>query len=204
MCIRDRVIQSVEESIEAGDTLSISLFITNQSDVGANTLEINLPAPSNTSLLSYSSAQWQCIQTNVGEDINCQSTVLAGGADSSLLLELQAPTTIGEATITASLSSLTDDVDSSNNDDSISFAVVASNDSTTQRSAPASTSTDDERSVVNSPFELAAAQSGETGNGGNSGGGGSMDIRSQSGLLAFVLILLTRRRASSHSGSGRT
>ena len=198
------VIQSVEESIEAGDTLSISLFITNQSDVGANTLEINLPAPSNTSLLSYSSAQWQCIQTNVGEDINCQSTVLAGGADSSLLLELQAPTTIGEATITASLSSLTDDVDSSNNDDSISFAVVASNDSTTQRSAPASTSTDDERSVVNSPFELAAAQSGETGNGGNSGGGGSMDIRSQSGLLAFVLILLTRRRASSHSGSGRT
>ena len=180
--------------------------------MGANTLEINLPVPSNTGLLSYASGQWQCIQTNVGEDINCQSTVLTGGADSSLLLELQAPSTIGQATVTASLSSLTHDVDNSNNNDSIAFTVIASNDSITQRSAPVSTSTDDEGSVVNSPFELAAAQSGDTagggnsgdtGSGSNSGGGGSMDVRSQSTLLALVLMLLARRRVNSQVGSGR-
>ena len=215
------VVQSVEDSVEAGGTLPLSLFITNQSEVGANTLEINLPVPSNTGLLSYASGQWQCIQTNVGEDINCQSTVLTGGADSSLLLELQAPSTIGQATVTASLSSLTHDVDNSNNNDSIAFTVIASNDSITQRSAPVSTSTDDEGSVVNSPFELAAAQSGDTGgggnsgdtgsgsnsgdtgSGGNSGGGGSMDVRSQSTLLALVLMLLARRRVNSQVGSGR-
>ncbi len=206
------VVQSVEDSVEAGGTLPLSLFITNQSEVGANTLEINLPVPSNTSLLSYASGQWQCIQTNVGEDINCQSTVLTGGADSSLSLELQAPSTIGEATLTASLSSLTHDVDNSNNNDSIAFTVMASNDSITQRSAPVSTSTDDEGSVLISPFELAAAQSGDTGgggnsgdtgSGGNSGGGGSMDVRSQSALLALVLMLLARRKVNSQGGSGR-
>ena len=166
--------QSDTQNVQAGRELAMSFFVTNQSDVGANTLQIDLAVPQNTSLLSYSSNQWLCIQTAAGANVTCRSTVLHGSADSTVKLALQAPDTIGVATLKASLISLTDDVDISNNTDSVSFNVVASNEdsqpavdnvqSLVAEVPAASTPNSDQSSIDNSPLdnsslELAPAQS---------------------------------------------
>jgi len=196
------IVQSDVQEVEAGAELGMSLFVTNQSDVGANTLEISLPVPSNTSLLSYSSNQWLCVQAQAGADVSCRSSVLHSGADSTVSLSLQAPDEIGLTTVNASLLSLTDDFDNSNNTDSVSFNVVTSGDDTRQPDsvdgplppiaevAAVSTNSSDQ----DSGLKLAAAQSSaatpslSSGEGGN-GGGGSMSLQAQAYLLISILLL---------------
>ncbi len=188
------VVQTVEDNIEAGGTLPLSFYVTNQSDVGANTLEVSLPVPSNTSLLSYSSGQWLCMQSEVGADVNCQSIALTGGADSAVSLELQAPDAIGQATLNVSLSSLTDDFDSSDNIDSVSFNIVAASGDTSPPVFAAAQS-DSQSSTASSPQKLLSAQSG-----GNSGGG-SVDAHNQAGFFLLLLLMMARRRSQFAQGS---
>lgn len=214
------VIQADKEDITAGDTLPLSLYVTNQSDVGANTLQIELPVPTNTRLLSYSSGQWQCMQNKPGADVTCNSVVLMAGADSSVSIELQTASTVVETMVSASLSSLTDDADINDNSDSITYRVLAAADSPSDPSpaeeieatptpvtpevsptaptlaesevAPAS-SNNQQASAPSSPFKIAAAQSG--GNAGQSdAGGGTFTSPGIAGLALFALLISARRR----------
>lgn len=207
------IVQAGADTIEAGGTLPLSLYVTNQSDMGANTLEISLPVPTGMSLLSYSSGQWLCMQSEAGADVNCRSVVLSAGADSEVSLELQVPDTVGQTTLSASLSSLTDDLDNSDNSDTTAFDIIATDGNTVVMASNSSASSQnsdessdqgsgqnsvqdssrtstDNSNITSSPFKLAPAQ-----NGGNSGGGGgSLEWQGPLMLLTVYLLLLCRKR----------
>lgn len=178
------IAKTESQNVEAGSQIQLSLYVTNQSSVGANNLEITLPVPAKTSLLSYSSSQWLCMQAEAGDNVNCQSTVLTGAADSALTLDLRAPDITGSVTVEASLLSLTDDTDSSNNSDSVSFTVIASDGSSVpvlannqpivsasepEPETEPETEPAESPSGTISPFKIAAAQSGGNGGGGSIG-----------------------------------
>jgi astacin len=164
------VIQSVEDNVDAGASTPVTLYVTNQTDVGANTLAINVPVPQGTNLVSYTSGQWLCRQDQTGADINCQSVALSGGADSEVSLLLQFPGSAGSTTLNASLSSLTDDFDNSDNSDFATLNVVGTAGTTF-------TSTDDQTTPqISAANTNTAAPKIAAAGGGNSGGGGSMHI----------------------------
>ena len=139
---------SASTSAVAGGTLQLDMYVTNNSDMGANTMLLETAVPSGSELVSFSSQSWACQQSGEGENVVCQSPVLAGSSTSMVSVTLTAPTTQGMVNFDTTLSANTFDTDSSNNRDQSSTDVF---------SGPTSLLAD-EKAAPEPPPIIAAAQ----------------------------------------------
>ena len=139
---------SASTSAVAGGTLQLDMYVTNNSDMGANTMRLETAVPSGSELVSFSSQSWACQQGGEGENVVCQSPVLAGSSTSMVSVTLTAPTTQGMVNFDTTLSANTFDTDSSNNRDQSSTDVF---------SGPTSLLAD-EKAAPEPPPIIAAAQ----------------------------------------------
>ena len=119
------LVSSSSASAAAGGTLQLDMFVTNNSDMGANTMRLETTVPTGSTLVSFSSPSWVCQQNSEGENVVCQSPALAESSSSTVSVTLSAPATEGIVSFDTTLSANTFDTDSSNNRDKSSTTVVA-------------------------------------------------------------------------------
>ena len=194
------LIASSEATVTAGSTTEITLQATNNTSIGANSLEINLPVLPDTQLVSYASSAWACAQNEEGQNIKCTTPVLSPGASSTVAINILATNTSGSIQLDAQLSSRTLDTDMSDNQDSLIINILAAA-SATFASAnkiepddePAIASALDGNNVAPvAPFASAAA------------GGGSLDAKTLgSTLMIFATVWYRRKRSSLHKASDK-
>ncbi|OED41558.1 hypothetical protein AB833_09305 [Chromatiales bacterium (ex Bugula neritina AB1)] len=113
------VSNTVEQPVSVGSPIEVNLHVTNNSTVGANSLQVVMPVPASSLLLSYSAAEWSCSQRGIGANIVCNSPVLVGGADTSFGITVSTDSTsTGHLFFDSTLTSRTPDTDMSDNHDS--------------------------------------------------------------------------------------
>jgi|GEM_PF-6692647 len=214
------LVASSAESVVAGGTIQLDMFVTNNSDVGANTMRLETTVPPGTSLISFSSQSWACQQGSEGDDVVCFSPVLTEGQSSDVSLSLSAPESPGNIDFDTTLSANTFDADKSNNRDSTSTTVVdTANDLTEEPKAPvesqpafaaatpapasaptpASATTPASaptQASAPTPASAPTQASVPTVAAASSGGGGAF------GLMG-IMLLLTRRRAAGNLSAAR-
>ena len=179
-----QLVSSAQETVASGDALQLEMFVTNNASVGANSLSIETTVAAGSELVSFSSPSWICQQADAGENVVCQTPVLAKNASSSVTVNLSAPDEPGIISFDASLSSNTFDTDLSNNTDQTSTNVVGSEEETP---AIATANAEPElafAAATPAPAPTPVAES--TSSGGSSGGGAF-------GALGLMLLLLRRR-----------
>ena len=174
-------------SVQSGATMQLDMFVSNNSDTGANGMTLTTGVPANSTLVSFSSSSWICQQNGVGANIVCQTPVLASSASSDVSVTLSAAQSTGELLFTTELSSNTFDTDLSNNNDQSTINVVAADD-TPLTSSPVlppviQAQTEEAVPVIAAAKDLPEVGSSE----GGSSGGGAFG-------LAGLLLLFSRRR----------
>ncbi len=170
------IVSAAPNNAVAGADMQLDMFVTNNSDMGANRVSLRTSVPAESKLVSFSSSSWICQQAGAGEDVVCQTSVLAKNANSSVSLNLTTPASTGDVSFTAVLDSSTFDTDQSNNTDQSSTTLVAtSNDVSGNEKAAAQ------------PQPAFAAATAEPVSSGGSSGGGSF------GLMGLLLVLFRRK-----------
>ncbi len=181
------LVSSASTSAAAGGTLQLDMFVTNNSDMGANSMRLETSVPGGSKLVSFSSPSWSCQQGGEGENVVCQSPVLAESASSTVSVTLSAPTTEGLVSFDTTLSANTFDTNDSNNRDQSSTMIVASSDNILA----------DQNVATQPPPVIAAAKPASVpvaaANAGVEGGGGTF------GALGLLLLLGGRRFHSSRT-----
>ncbi len=170
------IVSAAPGSAVAAADMQLDMFITNNSDMGANRVSLRTSVPEESKLVSFSSSSWICQQAGTGEDVVCQTSVLAKNANSSVSMNLTTPASTGQASFTATLDSSTFDTDQSNNTDRSNTTLVAtSNDVPTNEKAAAQ------------PQPAFAAATDQAATSGGSSGGGAF------GPLGLLLLICRRK-----------
>jgi len=104
------------------DDLGFTMEVTNHGPSDASDVDVTTTLPAGTTFVSADPA---CVLT--GNDLTCSAASLVAGASISFDLVL-APTTEGDVTLTADVSSATTDTDNTNDEDSETTTVLASAD----------------------------------------------------------------------------
>ena len=168
-------------SVQSGSTMQLDMFVSNNSEMGANGMTLTTSVPANSTLVSFSSSNWICQQNSAGSDIVCQTPVLASNASSDVSVTLSTAQSAGELTFTTELSSNTFDTDLSNNNDVSTINVIAADDipsNATPVIPPVIQAQTEEVPVIAAAKDLLE---------GGSSGGGAFG-------LAALLLLFSRRR----------
>ncbi len=165
-------------SATSGSATEVTFQTTNNTDIGSHSLDITLPVPGDTRLLSYSSSAWVCSQSADGENIQCTTPVLAAGTQSGVSLNLRAPSTPGEIQLDAQLTSRTLDTDLTDNTDSTSINIIAA--ASTAPVEIASSKADAAEPIIASALDGNSLTN-------SASGGGSNDPQG----LALLLLMLT-------------
>ncbi len=187
------VMSAAAQSINAGGAVDMTLYVTNNSATGANSLQVSLPVASDSSLLSTSSTDWVCTQNGTGANILCDSSLLEAGADTSIGLRISAATTAGQQLFDATLSSRTPDTNENDNHDSAIINVVGT---TGDEPIIAALSPNPGTSTTDPFAEIAAKQNTQQATGGSAGGGGAFNWLS----LGFLLVLFPFIRVQRKQG----
>ena len=182
------LVSSASSTAVAGGNLQVDMFVTNNSDAGANTMRLETTVPAGSQLVSFSSPSWVCQQGNEGENVVCQSPVLTESSSSTVSVTLSAPDAEGEVNFDTTLSANTVDTDTSNNrDQSSTMVVAAANNPALDQSTPVQPAPVIAAAKA-APVPVAAA----TGATASSGGGGSF------GALGLLLLLCGRGIRRNH------
>ncbi len=118
------VASSAPNNAQLSDTIELELYVTNNTDMGANRLTLLTAVPASAKLVSFSSANWICQQAGTGQDIVCTAPVLAKSASSSVSVSLTSETG-GLISFDTTLSSNTFDTNLSNNNDRVTVTTPA-------------------------------------------------------------------------------
>ena len=169
------LVSSASTSAVAGSTIQLDMFVTNNSSMGANALQLETVVPQGTSLVSFSSPSWVCQQDGEGANVVCLSPVLSESDSSIVSVNLSAPATQGEVDFDTTLTANTFDTDQSNNQDRTSTLVVATSDDLVE---------EEKAPVAQAPAFAAATPAAASA---ASSGGGSF-------ATLGLLLLLVRRR----------
>jgi len=172
------LVSSSSSSAVAGETMQLDMYVTNNSDMGANSMRLETAVPSGSKLVSFSSPSWICQQGGEGENVICQSPVLGKSSSSTVSVTLSAPSTAGAVSFDTTLSANTFDTDQSNNQDHTSTTVVATSDDLTTDVTPP---------PVQTPPVFAAATPGPVQTASASSGGGTF------GALGLLLLMYRRK-----------
>lgn len=172
------LVSSSSSSAVAGETMQLDMYVTNNSDMGANSMRLETAVPSGSKLVSFSSPSWICQQGGEGEDVICQSPVLGKSSSSTVSVTLSAPSNAGAVSFDTTLSANTFDTDRSNNQDHTSTTVVATSDDLTTDVTPP---------PVQTPPVFAAATPGPVQTASASSGGGTF------GALGLLLLMYRRK-----------
>jgi len=164
---------SASTSAVAGGTLQLDMYVTNNSDMGANTMRLETAVPAGSKLVSFSSQSWACQQGGEGANVVCLSPVLAQGI----------------VNFDTTLSSNTFDTDSSNNRDQSSTEVFSGS---TALLADAKASTPPPVIAAAKPAPVPVVAAANTSIASASSGGGSF------GALGLLLLLCGRRSLRNH------
>ncbi len=182
------LVSSSSPSAEAGGTLQLDMFVTNNSDMGANSMRLETSVPAGSKLVSFSSPSWSCQQGSEGENVICQSPVLTESSSSTVSVTLSAPTTQGVINFDTTLSANTFDTDSSNNRDQSSTTIVAGSGNVLADEKAAAQPEPVIAAAKPASVPVAAAASPASVSAGGSGGGGG-----SFGALGLLLLLCGRR-----------
>ena len=182
------LIASSEGNVTAGTATEVSLQATNNTNIGAHSLEINLPVPADTRLISYASSSWVCAQNGEGQNIRCTTPVLSAGANSGVSINILATSTSGPMQLDAQLSSRTLDTDMSDNQDSAIINILEAA-TTTIATATGNTPADE-------PVIASALDGGTVTPTAAAAGGGSIDSTTLGSLLMFITTVWFRRKRS--------
>ena len=191
-------------STDAGDDIQLDLFVTNNSDMGANSMQVATTVPDNVELTSFSSASWTCQQAGAGADVICLTPILADGASSSVSVNLSVTETSGDITLSSELTASTYDTDPSNNRDQVTLqaqgaandTLIASNHTPEPSIGAAEVATSPPAPQTAVPVAAAAtapatkapvSSAGSDGGAGGSSGGGAF------GALGLILMLMRRK-----------
>jgi len=180
---------SASTSAVAGGTLQLDMYVTNNSDMGANTMRLETAVPAGSKLVSFSSQSWACQQGGEGENVVCLSPVLVESASSMVSVTLSAPDAQGIVNFDTTLSSNTFDTDSSNNRDQSSTEVFSGS---TALLADAKASTPPPVIAAAKPAPVPVVAAANTSIASASSGGGSF------GALGLLLLLCGRRSLRNH------
>ncbi|OED38305.1 hypothetical protein AB833_20345 [Chromatiales bacterium (ex Bugula neritina AB1)] len=118
------VASAASSSVNAGNPVDVTLYVTNNSSIGANTLQAVMPVPAGSTLLSYSASHWTCSQAGTGADVTCDSPVLEAGAATSVAVRVSTSSTAGQLFLDTTLNSRTMDSNTADNHDSVVVTVL--------------------------------------------------------------------------------
>ena len=194
------LVSSGSGSTDAGDDIQLDLFVTNNSDMGANSMQVATTVPDNVELTSFSSASWTCQQAGAGADVICLTPILADGASSSVSVNLSVTETSGDITLSSELTASTYDVDPSNNRDQVTLnaqgatndTLIASNNAPEPSIGAAEVTPSTAAPQIAAPVAAAATKApvssaeSDGGAGGSSGGGAFS-------ALGLILMLMRRK-----------
>ena len=194
------LVSSGSGSTDAGDDIQLDLFVTNNSDMGANSMQVATTVPDNVELTSFSSASWTCQQAGAGADVICLTPILADGASSSVSVNLSVTETSGDITLSSELTASTYDVDPSNNRDQVTLnaqgatndTLIASNNAPEPSIGAAEVTPSTAAPQTAAPVAAAATKApvssaeSDGGAGGSSGGGAFS-------ALGLILMLMRRK-----------